>query len=833
MGGKVLEPASTPGFALPGLSIVVVAAAWLAGILLASWFAFFPLLLLCAAIGTLLATVYYWRTTTMRQPLLALLFLILGAWRYTSILPGNDPLSIAHQISASVVKVQGTVSDEPRLTGRARLLKVSVERISRSGTSGWQTVHGTIEVQISGTSIEDVYGANYGDSLTLQGKLIAPQPHGPPDVLAQMTFPRLTVMSHGGNPLIVWLYRWRIHFATLIEQSLPQPTAALLIAIVLGLRTPPLAPLSQAFNVTGTAHLIVPSGFKVTLVAGLVISCTRWLYTGRLATIWSGSRSWRSWSHWLSTTIVLLCIGAYTILSGAGSAAIRSGVMGSLLVLAPRLDRTYNIYTALAFTATGMSLLDPLVLWDTGFQLSFLGTLGIVLFTPHIQQLLHPLTRVPGGHFLVETCAVTLAAQMATLPIFALTFQQISFIAPIANMLTVPLLGIVITLGLLLCSLGLLSALAGTICGWLVWPLLWYMSQSILICAALPGAYLSVTTLDSRLAWLYYLPLSLLLLFLVKRQSQRDHDYKQDHHKRLLSKRGRRLLYGTIAVIIILATGIASLHSQSTGAITIDFLHVGPAGKPAQGEAIFIRTADAKTVLIDGGLDVPSLSQELDSRLPSWQRSLDLVVLTVPRTDHLLGLQDVVTRYRVGTIVDAGMLHPSAAYARWRQTIQERQLLYRPLARGQVLAVGKYTSLQILWPAAQLHLSNNVQDNTLVIRLVAPGIRLLLLGAAAQSQYALSQLIGQTTNSTLPVDIVQIVGDARQPVRKELVTLVQQAHPSLLIETPPATQQKGQATNATAIKLPETLSRIHNLNTGKAGTIEITGNAQGWKVASP
>ncbi|GCE17588.1 hypothetical protein KDK_13880 [Dictyobacter kobayashii] len=707
-----------------------------------------------------------------------------------------------------------------------------MDKIATTSTSTWQTVHGTIEVQISGTSIEDAYGANYGDSLTLQGKLAAPQAHGPADVLAQMTFPHVTVIGHGGNPLMVWLFHWRIHFATLLEQLLPQPTAALLIAIVLGLRTPQLEPLTQAFNVTGTAHLIAPSGFKVTIVARLIISCTSWLYTGRLADFWPGSRR-RIWQRWLSTAIVLSCIGAYTILSGAGAAAIRSGIMGSLLVLAPRLGRTYNIYTALAFTALGMSLLDPLVLWDTGFQLSFLGTLGIVLFTPQIQQWLHPLCRLPGGHFLAETCAVTLAAQLATLPIFALTFQQVSFIAPIANMLTVPLLGIVITLGLLLCGLGLLSLTIGAICSWLIWPLLWFMSQSILVCAALPGAYLSVPTLDSRLAWLYYLSLSLLCYFLLTRSSWHTKVYKQHTPRKLLSKKARRLLYAAIAVVIILTTGIATLHSQATGTISITFLRVGPSGKPAQGEAIFIRTADGKTVLIDGGLDVPSLAQALDARLPSWQRSLDVVVLTVPRTDHLLGLQDVVTRYQVGTVIDGGMLHPSAMYAHWRQTIQEQHFSYQPVARGQTLSVGKDTLLQIIWPEAQLHVSNNVQDNTLIIRLIAPGIRLLLLGTAAQSQYTLSQLTSQSTDSSWQADIVQIVADGNQPILKELVPLVQRANPSLLIVTPPSIRLKKQTSSSTQIKLPDALSHIPSLSTIKAGAIEITGNIQGWKVASP
>ena len=78
---------------------------------------------------------------------------------------------------------------------------------------------------------------------------------------------------------------------------------------------------------------------------------------------------------------------------------------------------------------------------------------------------------------------------------------------------------------------------------------------------------------------------------------------------------------------------------------------------------MLIRTADGKTALIDGGLDATSLSQQLDSRLPPWQRSLDMVILTDPRTDHLTGLQDIVSRYQIGTVMDAGMLHPNSGYA--------------------------------------------------------------------------------------------------------------------------------------------------------------------------
>jgi ComEC/Rec2-related protein len=261
--------------------------------------------------------------------------------------------------------------------------------------------------------------------------------------------------------------------------------------------------------------------------------------------------------------------------------------MGILLVLTPRLGRLYNIYTAMALAALLMSLFDPFVLWDPGFQLSFLGTLGIILLTPPFQRLLHPIARLPLGHFIIEINAVTLAAQIATLPILALNFNQISFIAPIVNMLTVPLLGTVIFIGILMCVAGMLFAPLGILCGWVAWPVLWYIDHIVTWCAEIPYAYRQVSSLNSGLAWCYYALLSL-------QRSVRLYKWPgkaQEHHTTvppLLSRRTWRILQLSAALLVILATGATVLAAQPGGRLTITFLNVAPANQPPQGEAILL-----------------------------------------------------------------------------------------------------------------------------------------------------------------------------------------------------------------------------------------------------
>src|SRR5207237_766327 len=118
---------------------------------------------------------------------------------------------------------------------------------------------------------------------------------------------------------------------------------------------------------------------------------------------------------------------------------------------------------------------------------------------------------------IVEIMAVTLAAQIATLPIFAVTFRQVSFIAPLANILTVPLLGVLIMLGMLICATGVFFAPLVWFCGWVAWPVLWYTYTIVLWCAQVPGAYIPLQNVDERIAWAYYLLLALLVSMLLRR----------------------------------------------------------------------------------------------------------------------------------------------------------------------------------------------------------------------------------------------------------------------------------------------------------------------------
>lgn len=849
------------GFALhlPGQTLLVAAAAWLAGILLEAWtqtwvqaWAQIPAIAFLAAAATAgaCAVACKGRGRGLLIALLVAACLLLGAWRYATVSPAADPSSIRAFIGTKALEVDGSIADEPRLEGRSTLLVIDTQQISLDGGQSWRDAHGQIEVVIPGSLLDDPYGPRYGDAIEMQGTLLAPSSNSSPEIFASMAFPRLAVEQSGGNPFIAALYQLRTTTALIIERSLPQPMAALLIALVLSLHTPALRPLIPAFNTSGTAHLIAPSGLKITILAGLIAGLTRRFTPRRMRKqqfrpLLPAERQRQGLLRLPIKALIIASIIVYTFLSGGGPAALRAGIMGILLIMAPRNGRVYNVYTALAFSALLESALNPYVLWDAGFQLSFLGTLGIVLLTPVWMRLFHSLERFWLGSYIAETFAVTLAAEIATLPIFALTFHTVSLIALLTNMLTLPLLAILIFLGLLLCGAGLVAAPAALFVGRLTWSLLWYMRAVILWCAQLPYAYLSVTNLNVAIAWVYYGILCVVVTLLLRRwplsTPNQSHLLTGDPPPPRPSRRTRRVMRAGLALLIFLATGTATLAARPGPQVTITFLDVGPAtrqaaqtSQPAQGEAILVRTPEGKTALIDGGPDATSLAEALDSHLPFWQRSLDLVILTAPRQDNLVGLEDIVTRYSVGEVVDAGMLHPNTGYARFRNIISARGLNYQQLRQGAVFTLGAEVTFQVFWPTSPLHKSSQEnEDNGMVVRLLAPGLRLLLLGNAAMSKYALQDGIVSTIDkSYLAADVVQLAGEAGKPFPTALNTLLEAVHPSLIVVTPTLLSPKLRKAGASSVltSLPFAGGSWQIVQTAQTGEINISCDASRWRI---
>ena len=838
-----------------GYALVAGVVAWLAGIALRAFASagaptpgwWLILAAGCAVLaGALFVLARRWPPRAMfahrmlRIALIALLvglWLALGAARAAAADLTSDPHSIAalpHHVSLTL---RGDVVAEPLITTHGRVLTVDVAQARLSRGASWQPRAGHVEVSVDGP--DDWFTPTYGDTLELTGALEPVDRGAPAGVLAQLAFPQVRILARGGgNPLAQFLFSLRVSLAEGMQRALPEPEASLLIGILLGLKTPTLRARLPLFTTTGTIHLVVPAGLKVALLADLA------------------RRAAAPLGRWPGAIAALITVAGYAALGGGGPAATRAAIMGALLVLAPALGRRYDVYSALALAALLMTVVEPLLVFDTGFQLTTLATLGIPLLAPTIGRWLRaPLHRFARPMLagalapVAELLAVTLAAQLATLPIIAITFGIISFVAPLANLFAVPLLAPLLLLGVLLAVVTLLAPPLAPLAGFAAWPLLWLTDRAIEVCASLPGASLVAVNTPPWLAWAYYAGLCALVAAVLwgrhhKAQAQiavgmpptpptPPASYRSAAPSRRLRTAWRWALVGLMALLLLGGFG-ATAPALATGRGQLSFLNVG-----AGGEATLLRLASGTTILINGGSSGPALEAALAARLPFWQRTLDLAVLTDPGPGDATGLQDVAAHYAIGQAADPGMLHPTQVYLAWLDALTRAGAPHTRVRQDDILHLGDGATLRVLSPPQALFPSGHgatATSDDLVLRLDAPGLRVLLLGNA--DAYALDALA--FSGEPLAADVVAVALppatglDLESPLGKVVLA----AHPRLVVITQaPSTTHPSPHVGATPTDIwPPDAPTAQSLGalimrTSDAGTISLAQRADGgWDL---
>jgi competence protein ComEC len=255
---------------------------------------------------------------------------------------------------------------------------------------------------------------------------------------------------------------------------LPFPHASLLMGLTIGADgTIPQSALTD-FRTAGLTHILAVSGSNVTML--LTLLCTLLFFL---------PLRWR-------VGPLLFGVVAFTFLVGADAPVVRASIMGIIGLFALLSERkTIPVFTLL-LTLSVMVLWNPLsLLYDPGFQLSFLATLGITLFSP---RLLRFFSFLPSCFALRESFATTVAAFLFTLPVSVLVFHQLSLVAPLANVLAAPLIAPAMLFGLCAVLLSFLSLSLGVLSASVGWVFLDLLMQIAHYCALVPFALFSFQT---------------------------------------------------------------------------------------------------------------------------------------------------------------------------------------------------------------------------------------------------------------------------------------------------------------------------------------------------
>lgn len=302
-------------------------------------------------------------------------------------------------------------------------------------------------------------GYHYGDRLKLTGKLKTPAVFtdfnykdylSKDGIYSVMYWPEVELIETSqGNFFYEKILQIKDSLRNSVYQNLSPPQSSVLGAIILGDKRNLSEDLKEKLNITGLRHVTAISGMHIMIMAGALMS------------LFISFKFTRSKAFYLTIFFLFLFI----LMVGAPSSAIRAGIMGGLVLFAAKIGRPKTASRAIILAATAMLVFNPLLLKsDVGFQLSFLATIGIVYLTPFFKKWLK-----------VQVLSMTLAAQIFTLPLLVYNFGYISLIAPITNLLIVPLIPLIMILGFLSGLAGLFWQSLGWVFSFPAWLFLTYL----------------------------------------------------------------------------------------------------------------------------------------------------------------------------------------------------------------------------------------------------------------------------------------------------------------------------------------------------------------------
>lgn len=476
------------------------------------------------------------------------------------------------------------------------------------------------------------------------------------------------------------------------------------------------------FQKAGVTHLLAVSGSNVALVI---------TFSGYIFSKIFGKR----YSDYISIVFVVF----FVMLAGASPSVVRAGIMAILGLLANILVSKSSSITNVFSSAFLILLMNPLSILNVGFILSFVGTIGIITLSSFITDFFKKYIK---NKMILETVSITMAAQVALIPIMLYYFNSLSLISIFSNLLIIPITSLITILGIIIFIISIIFMPLAKLVNILIVPMINYILVITRVCSKFDFLNLLLPTPKIWMIVTFY---ALLCIKVYKFNHRNDNYLERVSFEREASFVDRTEKYTcTIIMICICLLAISKFMPKSYVELTA--IDVG------QGDAFLIITENQKIILVDGGGSETSdydvgANILVPYLLDRGIMRLDYVFVSHAHADHIDGIYSVLKSLNVGKIYIGPQLENDEMIEELFSLANKKRVKIEQIKAKDMLIIDDI-KIEILYPGRE-NIDTNVNNLSIIMKFNCNGRKILFTGDAEEK-------VEERLVSDLEADILKV-----------------------------------------------------------------------------
>lgn len=538
---------------------------------------------------------------------------------------------------------------------------------------------------------QDIPSIKYGDSLYIEGEFKQPEEARnykgynykqylkTKKIIGTVELEKAKILKSSNGSFI---HNIQKYIKDTINGTLTDEEGNLLLAILLGDKDKLSEDIQESFKTSNLSHMLAVSGAHVSYI---ILGLTYVLQNSII-----GKKN--------EKIVCIIFLLFFMAITNFTPSVTRACIMAVLTLFSGIIYRKSDVYTNISVAALITLIFNPYNLLDLGFQLSYGGTIGIIIFIKRIQE---KKSNSKVINYIKQMALVSIYANIIIIPIMMYHFNTVSFTFIISNIMASPILGIIVITGFLFIIASITVKPLTRLIAIFIKPILSILIKISQICSKLPFSNILVVTPYMFNVISYYA----IILYCIKSK-----------------KNNKCKIIICLLIVLILINFIIYIFPQK---LRIFFIDVG------QGDSTLIITPDIKTVLVDGGgsdsFDVGEkvlLPYLLDRRI----LKIDYVLISHFDTDHCGGILTIMEKVKVKNIIISEQAEHSENYERFKKLMIHKKIRLIEVKKGDKIKIGRYSEFKILFPTSRLLSENPLNNNSIVAQFNYNNFKMLFTG---------------------------------------------------------------------------------------------------------